>query len=140
MAKYFRLTTSGHTDKQCLNMNVRTPFTELRIWKQAHKLALEIYSISNKFPVEEKFGLQSQIRRSVSSVSANIAEASGRETRKDIARFLTISRGSVQETISHCLLAKDLGIIDESEANLIINKYNILAAGIHKYKYVVMNR
>ncbi|MEI7463170.1 MAG: four helix bundle protein [Candidatus Taylorbacteria bacterium] len=53
-------------------------FTDLNAWKEAHKLAIEIYSVTKKFPKEELFGLTSQMRRAAVSVTSNIAEGFGR--------------------------------------------------------------
>lgn len=88
-------------------------FTDLRVWKKAHQLTIEIYSASKLFPREEMFGLTSQIRRSSASVGANIAEGHRKRTR-DFARFLEISQGSLQETKYHLILSKDLGYLTES--------------------------
>ncbi|MBL7205395.1 MAG: four helix bundle protein [Desulfobacteraceae bacterium] len=48
-------------------------YKELKVWQKSYKLCLEIYRITAKFPKEEKYGLTSQIRRSVVSVPSNIA-------------------------------------------------------------------
>lgn len=50
-------------------------FTKLLAWQKNHELVLEIYKITQKFPKTELFGLTSQIRRSSSSITANLAEA-----------------------------------------------------------------
>ena len=49
-------------------------YKELKVWQKSYKLCLEIYRITTKFPKEEKYGLTSQIRRSVVSIASNIAE------------------------------------------------------------------
>jgi four helix bundle protein len=50
-------------------------FKELTVYRKAFVLAMEIYQISKNFPVEEKYDLTSQIRRSSRSVCASIGEA-----------------------------------------------------------------
>ena len=50
-------------------------FRELLAYKKAFDLAMEIYELSKSFPLEEKYSLTDQIRRSSRSVCANIAEA-----------------------------------------------------------------
>ncbi len=62
-------------------------------------------------PVEEKWNLNQQIRRAVSSVPANIAEGHGRYYYQDNVRFCYIARGSLTETYSHITLASELGYI-----------------------------
>mgnify|MGYP006207350113 CR=1 FL=1 len=72
-------------------------YKELEIWKLGVKFCPKIYLTTNTFPKEEKFGLVSQLNRAVVSVPSNIAEGSGRFTKKDFASFLQISLGSAQE-------------------------------------------
>jgi four helix bundle protein len=84
-------------------------FRQLDVWRRSHALALQIYRLSAKFPVEERFGLMTQIRRAVVSVPTNIAEGAKRQRKLDYARFLNISEGSLAETNYLLLLARDLG-------------------------------
>jgi four helix bundle protein len=53
-------------------------FKDLIVWQKAHQLVLEAYASTRNFPSDERFGLTSQIRRSSSSIPANIAEGCGR--------------------------------------------------------------
>jgi len=62
-------------------------FEKLEVWQDSRDLVRQIYSITAKFPTEEKFGIISQIRRSAVSVSCNISEGSGRKSKKDQAQF-----------------------------------------------------
>lgn len=108
-------------------------FEDLNIWKEAHSLTLEIYKITKNFPKDELFGLISQIRRSSSSVACNIAEGMGRNTTKEFISFLFNSRGSLQETKYHLILAKDLAYINEETFNKFYYRYNGLGAGINSF-------
>ena len=62
-------------------------FKGLAAYKKAYQLAMEIFEESKKFPVEEKYSLTSQIRRSSRSVCASIAE--GYRKRKYEAYFIS---------------------------------------------------
>ena len=73
-------------------------FEDLVVWQESQNLAVQVYEITKQFPREEVFGITSQIKRAVSSVSANIAEGFGRPTLKDKLQFYTIAYGSVLET------------------------------------------
>lgn len=81
------------------------------VWQKAHDLALKLYKITQPFPVDERFGLTSQIRRSATSICANIAEGCGRQSPRDFGRFVYIALGSASELECHLLLATDLGFI-----------------------------
>lgn len=54
--------------------NIRS-FKELRVWQNAMEIAMEIFELTKQFPLEERFSLTDQIRRSSRSVAANITEA-----------------------------------------------------------------
>jgi len=90
-------------------------FKELKVWQKSYELCLEIYRITAKFSKEERYGLTSQIRRSVVSIPSNIAEGYGRKTTMDYIRMLYISYGSVCELETQTLLAGDLDFIEKDE-------------------------
>ena len=65
----------------------RHNFKELKVWQKARTLVVDVYKITKYFPEEEKYALTSQVKRSVVSISSNIAEGSGRGTEKDFVIF-----------------------------------------------------
>lgn len=83
-------------------------FRDLKVWMKAHQLTIGIYRTTREFPKEELFGLTSQMRRSSSSIGANVAEGCGRRSDGELTRFLHIARGSAVELENHLLLARDL--------------------------------
>jgi four helix bundle protein len=95
-------------------------FFDLEVWKQAHQLTIKLYKLTGSFPKDERFGLTDQIRRAISSVSANIAEGFNRYHPKDKSRFYYNARASVSESKSHILLAKDLKYMQASDADMIL--------------------
>lgn len=86
-------------------------YEDLQVWQKAHDLTLEIYRDTRSFPSEERFGLTSQIRRSCSSIGANLAEGCGRRSDAEMARFVQIAMGSGAELSCHLRLARDLGFL-----------------------------
>ena len=98
-------------------------FRTLKVWEKSHGLTLAVYEATRKFPRDELYGLTSQLRRSSSSIPANIAEGCGRSGNPELARFLHIAMGSASELEYHLLLAKDLSILNDSD-------YNQLAAEV----------
>ena len=107
---------------------MKTSFSDLQVWKEAFEFTIQVYRITGKFPKEEKYALTSQLKRSASSVPANIAEGRGRGGNKEFCRFLYIARGSLEESKSHVLLAKGLGYIDESDIISLEEKTERLGA------------
>jgi four helix bundle protein len=61
------------TDRLATHEDFRT----LEVWQKAHALSIAVYKNTASFPVDERFGLTSQIRRCCVSVEANIAEVAG---------------------------------------------------------------
>ena len=92
-------------------------FEQLTVWQKAHQFVLSIYTITKKFPKEEVFSLVSQMRRSASSITANIAEGYTRIGSKEKLRFYNISQGSLEETRNFIILSKDLGYISSEDKN-----------------------
>jgi four helix bundle protein len=97
-------------------------FTDLIAYKKSHALVLEIYSLTKKFPPDEKFALTNQMRRSAISITSNIAEGFSRNSSKDKAHFYAISKGSLTEIHSQILISKDLKYVCESDFNSTVMK------------------
>jgi four helix bundle protein len=87
-------------------------FQDLRVWRKAHELTLDVYRLTMIFPREELYGLTSQLRRSAASVPSNIAEGCGRDADTELKQFLRIALGSANELQYQILLAHDIGYID----------------------------
>ncbi|KKU12813.1 MAG: Ribosomal protein S23 [Parcubacteria group bacterium GW2011_GWC2_45_7] len=90
-------------------------FTKLEAWQISHELVLAVYMVLKKFPKEERFGIIDQLRRAVSSITANIAEGWGRYHFADRIKFYYQARGSCSEVQNFLILSKDLGYLDKSE-------------------------
>ena len=90
-------------------------YRDLQVWGKAHQLTLAVYKSTRGFPIEERFGLTSQPRRSSASIAANLAEGCGRRSDGEMARFVQIAMGSGAELSYHLLLARDLGLLRDSE-------------------------
>ncbi len=102
------------------------------VWKKAHDLSVEVFDISIPLPKSEDYGLKSQIRRSANSVSANIAEAFGRNTNKDKASFYINARGSAYETQSHLLYGYKVGYCKKESIQSLIDDYKKLIHELNK--------
>jgi four helix bundle protein len=86
-----------------------------------------------QLPVAERFGLQSQMRRSAVSVLSNFAEGAARDSRADFSRFLAISMGSLAELEVQCALCEDLGFLPHNEDFLRkIRAIRIMLAGLRR--------
>ncbi len=92
-------------------------FEDLEAWKLAHELILEVYKFVECLPNYEKYNRVQQLRRSSSSVAANIAEGYGRYNYQENIQLCRIARGSLDETMNHIIAARDLkqAPLDECE-------------------------
>ena len=81
---------------------------DLDVWKQSMVLAEDIYALTRGFPLEETYGLTSQMKRAAVSVPSNIAEGAGRKGNKEFIQFLYMSIGSLSELETQLLLSKRL--------------------------------
>ena len=88
-------------------------FEKLEVWQTARKLVVKVYHHTSCFPDEEKYGLKSQMRRAVISISNNLAEGTTRYSFHDQARFTEISFGSLMELINDTIHSFDLGFLEE---------------------------
>jgi four helix bundle protein len=86
-----------------------------RFGKGPNRLTLAVYKGTQEFAKEERFGLMSQMRRSAASIAANLAEGCGRRSDGEMARFIQISMGSGAELSYHFLLARDLGLLRNTD-------------------------
>jgi four helix bundle protein len=108
-------------------------FTEIPAWQLAHKNALTIYKITKSFPKEEIYGITSQLRRSASSIAANITEGFYRNTTKELISFLYNARGSCGETLYHLILSHDLRYINDADFKHLTSSYNYLGKQISNW-------
>jgi four helix bundle protein len=90
---------------------------DFNVWKKSMNLAVLIYRITNQFPKEESFGLTSQMRRAAVSIPSNIAEGHGRNSDKELIRFLFISLGSAAELETQILLSNKLDFLKGDSFN-----------------------
>ena len=97
-------------------------FEDLIVWQEAQQLAVLVYKTTQLFPQDERFGITSQIRRAVASVSANIAEGFGRQTQKDKVHFIVIAYGSLLETKNFLYLAQKLGYITDDDLQRLLKQ------------------
>ena len=108
-------------------------FKKLEVWKISKDLAVRIYKLTENFPANEQYGISSQLQRAAVSVPSNIAEGSGRGTKKDFIHFLNQARGSLYEIITQLELSKSLGYGDNGSIESLELEYQILAKRLNSF-------
>ncbi len=105
-------------------------FRKLKVYQKAIDFSVLIYELTKTFPKEELFGLTSQIRRAVVSISLNIAEGSGNKSNKEFKRFLEIALRSTYEVMSCLEIALKLNYLKEKNHKILIADADEIAAMI----------
>ena len=95
-------------------------FKLLRVWQLGFKISVSAYRLTAGFPVEERFGLSSQIRNAAISIPSNIAEGSSRSSEKDYSRFIEIALGSAFELTTQVMIADNLQFGDPVLRKLLL--------------------
>lgn len=98
-------------------------FEKLHVYAMARELVKDVYFLLKSFPKEEKFALSSQIRRSITSVVANIAEGNSRTSMKEKIHFVEISYGSLLEALIEIQIAEDLDFIAKGSLDSLKPKF-----------------
>jgi four helix bundle protein len=106
-------------------------FRKLEVWRKSQRLAAEIYALTTRFPVAERYGLSAQMRRAAVSVSANLAEGCGRMGDTELRRFVRISLGSLSELECELLLAGDLQLVNHEVSREMIRAIGSIRGMLH---------
>jgi len=91
-------------------------YKDLNVWQKGIELAKLIYTLTARFPTEERFGLVSQMRRAAVSIPSNIAEGQARHTTGEFIQFISHAEGSVAELNTQLILAIELGFLASETA------------------------
>jgi four helix bundle protein len=86
------------------------------VWQASVELAKFVYTLTARFPSDERFGLIAQMRRCAVSVPSNIAEGASRRSKKEFLQFLYVARGSLSELETQLTIAEQLGFVSSSKS------------------------
>ena len=103
---------------------------KLRVFALADALVVDIYQASRGFPAEERFGLQSQLRRAALSVALNIVEGSARRSTREYVNFLNVANGSAAEALYLLDVTRRLSFIPEREHARLSERYVAVTRGL----------
>jgi len=95
-------------------------YQDLIAWKRAFDLALAVYRETANFPIEERYGLKSQLRRAGISIPSNIAEGQGRHSRGEFVHYLFIALGSLKEAETQIMISDKLGYLKPNQTSRLM--------------------
>ena len=100
------------------------PYHRLDVFRKSYQLAIELHTITLKFPKSEQYELAQQLRKSSKSIPANIAEGMGKQSSKaDVRRFIQIAMGSCDESRVWLEFARDLKYLNKQDQNFFDQRY-----------------
>ena len=100
------------------------PYEKLHAWRECHQLALAVYRVTKRFPVDEQYGLTSQTRRAAFSAAVNIVEGSSRKSIKEFRRFLDIALSSLTEVGYALRFAWEAGLLPQEDWSALDDQQN----------------
>ena len=109
-------------------------FKKIKVWQKAHKLTLDTYKETKKYPKDELYGLGSQMRRASRSIATNIAEGCGRNYIGDYIWHVSIASGSCNEMEFFLDLSYDLGYLNKEEHNELYDEQNRICKMLSKLR------
>ena len=105
-----------------------TSFEDLAVWKRACRLAVNIYSVLADC---RDLGMKGQMTRPAVSIASNIAEAAERNSLKEFARFLHISKGSAAELRTQIYIASQIGLISDEDRRSLVGELVQISKMLH---------
>lgn len=116
-------------------------YRNYKVWQVSHQFVLKVYPILKIYPQQEQHNLVDQLKRAVVSIPTNIAEGCGKDTQKELIRYLYIASGSAHEVEYLLFLSKELGYIHKEVYTIlnqdIVSIKKMLAVLIKKIKEAV---
>lgn len=108
-------------------------FEDLEIWIEARELCRFIFRITSEGLFSKDFKFRDQIRGSSGSIMDNIAEGFGRGGNKEFINFLSIAKGSDDETRSQSYRAFDFEYITEEILSELLERTDKLSRKISSF-------
>lgn len=115
-------------------------YKDLRVWRLAIELVPAVYTVVNQLPREEKFALSDQLRRSVVSIAANIAEGQARHHPKEFLQHLAIAKGSLAELRTLLVIAGRLGHVSDQTLRHLEADMEGLSRPLHRLREAIARR
>jgi four helix bundle protein len=113
-------------------------YRDLRVWQNGLQFTKLVYQIAASPPLDERYGLSSQMKRSAVSVPTNICEGHSRSSQKEFVRFLNIAYASLAETENLIILANEFKMVSSADCNIVLEKAAELGRMINALKRSIL--
>lgn len=109
-------------------------FQDLKIWQLAIEIANELFDIADELEKKKLFRFAEQLRASGLSMSNNIAEGSGSDSKKDFSKFLNIARRSTFENANVVIILRMRKLISEQTQDRLLDRLDRLCRQITSFQ------
>ena len=109
-------------------------FQDLKIWQLAIEIANELFDIADELERKKLFRFAEQLRASGLSMSNNIAEGSGSDSKKDFSKFLNIARRSTFENANVVIILTMRGLLSEETQDRLLDRLDQLCRQITSFQ------
>ena len=106
-------------------------FRKYTVWQDSFALVTEIYRLIDSLPINERFGLYSQMSRAAVSIPSNIAEGCSRSSQIEFKRYLEIAIGSAFELETQLLLCMELKLIEPDKVENAVESLKKIEASLN---------
>jgi len=113
---------------------VKFRFQDLKVWQLAIEIADELFDIADDLEKRKLYRFAEQLRAASMSISNNISEGSGSESKKDFANFLNIAKRSTFENANIIILLKRRNLITSEKENELLEKLDKLSRKIANFR------
>lgn len=115
-------------------------FQDFEIWKEAIELGNMLFDISDKLEEKKLFRFAEQLRSAGMSISNNIAEGSGSNSKAEFRNFLNIAKRSTFENANILIVLHKRHLIDDSSLNTLLDRLDLLCRQISCFQKTLMTR
>ena len=109
-------------------------FQDLKIWQLAIKIANELFDIADDLEQKKLYRFAEQLRAAGMSMSNNIAEGSGSDSKKDFSNFLNIARRSTFENANILILLEMRSLITQNTLESLLDRLDHLCRQITNFQ------
>lgn len=115
-------------------------YKDLVVWLKGIELAKIVYRLTQNYPIEERFGLVSQMRRAAISISSNLAEGQARHTTGEFVQFISHAEGSVAELDTQLILCIELKFCGDANAEAAFGLISELRKMLNVLRRTLLSR
>ena len=113
---------------------VKFRFQDLKVWQLAIEIADELFDIADELENKKLFRFAEQLRSAGMSMSNNIAEGSGSNSKNEFIQFLNIARRSTFENANILMLLQRRNLVSQERIDILLNNLDKLCRKITNFQ------